>query len=52
MNHEEFEAAVGEAIRNNVTAETCGCGCNQTIIDGIEDAAKEIANKIAERPLT
>jgi hypothetical protein len=44
MTREEFEIAIREAIRNNVTADTCGCGCNQTVIDGIDDAVKEISD--------
>ena len=48
MTRSEFEAVVREAINANVTAETCGCGCNQTIMYGIADAVKEIGGKFED----
>lgn len=48
MTRAEFEAAVREAINDNVTATTCGCGCGQTVIDGIGDAVAEIGSKFED----
>lgn len=48
MTREEFEAAVREAINDNVSAETCGCGCGQTVIDGVPDAVKEIGSRFED----